>query len=307
MSKKRILKVDPINDDSSMTGNGNNPNVAVAAPEVNRLRASGPILILAILFVVGAFLSWYFTWFGRDLSDSDIASYLVDQKHPRRVQHALLQVQQRIERGDPNAEQWYPQLIQLSASPETEFRLTVAWLMGFDNKAEEFHQALLTLVRDPQPIVRRNAALALVRFDDPSGRAELLAMLSPYLLTATTEGEVASTLNEGSQVARGTLLARITRPDKKIVEVRSPLPGKVERIIAPSASKVAPGAALLTINSDEDSLWEALRGLALIGEPQDLPAIEPFAKGTVVESDRIRQQATLTVKAIQRRAQQNPP
>ena len=130
------------------------------------MRASGPILILAVLFVVGAFLSWYFSWFGRDLSDSDIATYLVDQKHPRRVQHALLQVQQRIERGDASATQWYPQVIQLAGSPEREFRLTAAWLMGFDNRSEQFHQKLLELVRDPEPIVRRNAALALVRFND---------------------------------------------------------------------------------------------------------------------------------------------
>lgn len=287
-----------------MTGNGNNPEVKLAAPEVKRLRASGPILILAILFVGGAFLSWYFSWFGRELSDADISQYLVDEKHPRRVQHALLQVQQRLERGDQTAKQWYPQIVRLANHPETEFRLTVAWLMGFDNKSEEFDQALLKLVRDSEPIVRRNAALALVRFNDSSGRAELVAMLSPYLLTATTEGEVASTLNEGSEVARGTLLARITQPDKKIVEVRSPLPGKLERIVAPIGSRVVSGAALLTINSDEDSLWEALRGLALIGEPQDLPAIEPFARGTVVESDRIEQQATLTVKAIQSRATQ---
>ncbi len=294
----------PYDEANRMTGNGNNPEVKIAAPEVKRLRASGPILILAILFVGGAFLTWYFSWFGRELSDADISQYLVDEKHPRRVQHALLQIQQRLERGDQTAKQWYPQIVGLANHPETEFRLMAAWLMGFDSKSGEFHQALLKLVRDPEPIVRRNAALALVRFNDPSGRAELLSILSPYLLTATTEGEVASTLNEGSQVARGTLLARITQPDKRIVEVRSPLPGMLERIIAPSASKVAPGAALLTINSDEDSLWEALRGLALIGEPQDLPAIEPFAKGTVVASDRIKQQATLTVRAIQTRAQQ---
>ena len=287
-----------------MKVNGNNPEVKIAQPEANRLRASGPILVLAMLFAVGAFLTWYFTWFGRELSDADISQYLVDEKHPRRVQHALLQIQQRLERGDQTPKQWYPQIVGLTNHPETEFRLTVAWLMGFDSRSEEFHRALLKVVRDPEPIVRRNAALALVRFNDPSGRAELLAMLSPYLLTATTEGEVASTLKEGSQVARGTLLARITQPDKKIVEVRSPLPGKLERIIAPSASKVAPGAPLLTINSDEDSLWEALRGLALIGELQDLPAVEPFAKGTVVESVRIKQQATLTIKAIQSLAKQ---
>lgn len=287
-----------------MTGNGNHPEVKIATPEVKRLRASAPILILAVLFVAGAFLTWYFTWFGRDLSDADISQYLVDEKHPRRVQHALLQIQQRLERGDPTAKLWYPQIIGLASHPETEFRLTTAWLMGFDSKSEEFHQTLLKLVRDPEPIVRRNAALALVRFADPSGRAELVAMLSPYVVTATAEGEVASTLNEGAALARGTLLARITQPDKKTVEVRSPLPGKLERIIAPSGSKIAPGAAIMTINSDEDSLWEALRGLALIGEPQDVPAIEAYANGSVASSDRIKQQAALAIKAIQIRPKQ---
>ena len=96
--------------------------------------------------MVGAFLTWYFTWFGRDLSDADIAKYLVDQKNPRHVQHALLQIQHRIERGDASASKWYPQVIQLAASPEPEFRLTVAWLMGFDNKSPEFHQTLFKLV-----------------------------------------------------------------------------------------------------------------------------------------------------------------
>ena len=67
----------------------------------------------------------------------------------------------------PSAKQWYPQVLQLAGSPETEFRLTAAWLMGFDNRSQEFHQKLLKLMRDPEPIVRRNAALALVRFNDP--------------------------------------------------------------------------------------------------------------------------------------------
>ena len=285
-----------------MVGNGNNPEVKIATPEVKRLRASGPILILAVLFVAGAFLTWYFTWFGRDLSDADISQYLVDEKHPRRVQHALLQIQQRVDGGDPNAKQWYPQIVGLASHPETEFRLTVAWLMGFDSRSEEFHQSLLKLLRDPEPIVRRNAALALVRFGDPIGRPELVLMLSPYVVTVSEEGEVASTLKEGASLARGTLLARITRPDQRTVEVRSPLPGKLERIVAPSGTKVVPDEGIMTINPDEDSLWEALRGLALIGEPQDVPAIEPYTQASTGASDRIKQQAALTIKAIQSRA-----
>ena len=281
------------------------PEVRIASPEIKRVRASGPILILAMLFVAGAFLTWYFTWFGRDLSDADISQYLVDEKHPRRIQHALLQIQQRVERGDPTARQWYPQIIKLASHPEPEFRLTSAWLMGFDSKSEEFHQTLLRLVTDPEPIVRRNAALALVRFADPSGRPELVAMLSPYVVIAPGTGTVASTLKEGAQLTRGTLLARIAEPNGQTLEVRSPLPGKLARILAPSGSTVALGAGLTSINSDEDSLWEALRALALVGEIQDVQAIEPYASGSAGSSERIRQQAELTIKAIQSRSEQN--
>jgi hypothetical protein len=286
-----------------MKDNGNSPEMKVVVPAVNRLRASGPILFLAILFVIGSFLAWYFTWFGRGLSDSDISQYLVDEKHPRHVQHALLQIQQRIEKGDQTARQWYPQVINLSGNTETEFRLTVAWLMGFDNKSEEFHQTLLKLVNDPEPIVRRNAALALVRFNDPSGRSELVATLLPYELKASTEGTVASTLKEGSQLARGTLLGRITQPDQRTMEVRSPLPGKVEKLVAPSGSTVSPGAVLLTINSDEGSVWEALRGLALVGSVSDVPTVERYVQGVSPVSERIKEQAALTAKAIKSRAQ----
>ncbi len=267
---------------------------------VKRFRASGPILLLAILFVVGAFLSWYFSWFGRDLSDADISQYLVDDKHPRRVQHALLQVQQRIERGDPSAKQWYPQVINLAAHPETEFRLTVAWLMGFDNTSPEFHQTLSKLVKDPEPIVRRNAALALVRFNDSTGRAELLAALAPYELKAPVEGQVASTLKAEAEVVRGTLLGRINQADKTTVEVRSPLPGKVANIVSPSGTNLRPGDKLLTIDSDEDSIWEALRGLSLIGTSEDLPAIERYSQNA--STQRIKEQAVQTANAIRKRA-----
>lgn len=288
-----------------MEDNGNKPGLTVTTPEVKRLRASGPILLLAILFVIGAFLTWYFTWFGRELSDADIAQYLVDAKHPRRVQHALLQVQQRIERNDPTAKQWYPQIVALSGSPETEFRLTVAWLMGFDHNSEEFHQALLKLVQDPEPIVRRNAALALVRFNDPGGHGELIEMLKPYEVKATSEGKVSSTLQVGSSLTRGTLLSRIAKPDNTLTEIRSPLPGKVERILAPSGTSVSVGTTLVTINSDEETIWEALRGLSLVGSTEELPLIEAYAQGSHGESARIKQQATQTIKAIQTRASNN--
>lgn len=277
----------------------NQPETAVVAAR-RRVSGSGPILFLAVLFVAATFLAWYFSWFGREISDADISKYLVDEKNPRHVQHALLQIQQRLERGDPAAKSWYPQLLLLSNHPETEFRLTVAWVMGFDNQSPDFHQALLKLVSDSQPIVRRNAALALVRFNDSSGRQELVSVLSPYPIRAPEDGNIASTLNADSEIARGALLARIQRADGKVVEVRSPLPGRIGSISRKNGAQVVKGDEILNVHSDEDSVWEALRGLALIGESSDSAAIQSYSSGGEIPQ-RIREQANLTIKAIQSR------
>jgi len=266
--------------------------------QVNRMRASGPILILAALFLVATFLAWYFTWFGRGLSDPDISKYLNDTKNPRHVQHALLQIQQRIERGDPSAKNWYPQILTLSSSSETEFRLTIAWLMGFDNRSMEFHNSLLTLVNDNEPIVRRNAALALVRFNDDHGHDELIAVLKPFAVKSNATGVVSSTLRAGSDVARGTMLGRVQQTDGKVIEIRSPLPGKIEQIFRGNGVQVNSGDEVLTLNSDEASVWEALRGLSIIGRLGDVPLIQSYAESSAV-TQRVKEQAKLTASAIQ--------
>ena len=280
-----------------MGENGNTPGVR-AVEARRRTPGSKPILILAALFVAATFLAWYFTWFGRELSDADVAKYLADEKNPRHVQHALVQIQQRIERGDPAAKNWYPQLIALSNNPEPEFRLTLAWLMGFDNNEPRFHEALLKLLADSEPLVRRNAALALVRFNDSSGRAELVSILKPYSVSAPVNGVIASTLLEGATVARSTLIARIQQSTGEIVQMRSPLPGKIHKVLKAQATPVAQGEEVLSLNSDENSIWEALRGLAMIGTADESAIIQSYATSSEV-STRIRDQANLTLKAIQ--------
>ncbi len=282
-----------------MPENGNHPEIRVVE-KPRRARASWPILLLASLFLVATFLAWYFTWFGRGLSDAEISKYLSDTKNPRHVQHALLQIQQRMERGDPSAKNFYPQLESLVASPETEFRLTVAWVMGFDNQVQSFHESLLKLLRDEQPIVRRNAALALVRFNDDSGHEELGSILAAFPVKAVATGQISSTLHVGSLVSRGSLLARIVQSDGRIVEVRSPLPGKIISIDRPNGSQVNQGETVLALNSDEDSIWEGLRGLALVGTSHELSAVQQFANSNDV-SERVREQAKLTAKAIESR------
>lgn len=288
-----------------MTDNGNNPEIQIATPPVKRIRASGPILILAILFVVASFLTWYLTWFGRGLSDTEITKYLSDYSHPRHVQHALLQVQDRIERKDPAAAQWYPQIVALADSSETEFRLTAAWVMGADNRSEEFHDALKKLLTDSQPIVRRNAALALVRFNDGGSRSELRAILSPFTVNAPVNGMLESSLLKAASVSRGTLLARIREPNNEVAAMRSPLSGSIDSIMVTAGSMVTAGQPVLTINSDEQSVWEALRALALVGTAEDLQMVENYASGAATSSDRLKQQAALTANAIKSRRHVN--
>jgi biotin carboxyl carrier protein len=288
-----------------MIDNGNNPEIKIAPAPVNRIRASGPILILAILFVVASFLTWYLTWFGRGLSDSEITTYLSDYSHPRHVQHALLQVQERIERGDKTASQWYPQIIALAGNSEPEFRLTSAWVMGSDNSSEDFHNALKKLLTDQEPIVRRNAALALVRFNDASGHSELTAMLNPFTVNAPVNGTLESSLSKGSSVSRGTLLARVRQTDNEVAAMRSPLSGSIDSIMVATGSNVTTGQPVLMIRSDEQSSWEALRALAVVGTPEDLKLVEDYASGASSNTDRIKQQAALTASAIKSRMNVN--
>jgi hypothetical protein len=167
------------------------------------------LIIVASLFIIVPFLSWYFTWFGRSLSDEKIVEYLADEKKPRNIQHALTQIESRMEKNDPAVRKFYPRILELAKSPTGEVRKTVAWVMGQDNTSEEFHRALLELLKDPEPLVRRNAALQLVRFGDASGRPELRAMLQPFEAKSPIAGTIVSILPVGSNLRAGALLARI--------------------------------------------------------------------------------------------------
>ncbi len=284
-----------------MTGNNSNPAASVASVSQRR-RSTLPLIIVAALFIIVPFLTWYGTWFGRTLSDEDIGKYLTDENNPRHVQHALLQIADRLDDKDAGVKRWYPQIVALASSPIPEFRLTVAWLMGKDNASQEFHATLHKLLEDSEPNVRRNAALSLVTFGDGRGRAQLRAMLQPYTVAAPLEGKIISTLPEGTLIKMGGLLARIQPENGGAEEVRSPLSGKINGILAREGAKVAVGDTILSIAPDSESVWEALRALYLIGEREDLPLVERYAQGVEEMPERVKQQAALTAKAIQSRS-----
>ena len=282
--------------------NNGNESPSVAGAKIKPRRASLPLIILAALFIVVPFLTWYTTWFGRGLSDEDVAKYLLDEKNPRHVQHALAQVETRIEKGDAGVKKFYPQVIALTKSPTAEIRKTTAWVMGQDNKSEEFHHALLDLLKDSEPLVRRNAALQLVRFGDASGRVELLSMLKSFEAKAPVGGTLVSILAQGSRIRAGGLLARIRDGSETVQEFRSPVDGAIGSLSIKEGDTVLPEQAIASITPDRVSVSDALRALAYVGTKDDLPLIETFSKGPATTDEEIRHQAATTAGAIIRQS-----
>jgi len=272
-----------------------------------RRRSVVLLMIFAFLSVLVPFLFWMQTWFGRQLTSQEIGRYLGDNQHPRKIQHALSQMSVHISRGDRSVQRWYPQVAGLTANPSMEVRTTAAWVMGQDNRSELFHAALRSLLADPELLVRRNAALALVRFADLSGRGELLQMLQPYVVRSPRDGTITAVGPAiGHKVSPSTLLAKIKGDGGGETVVRSPLFGQVDRILAHDGARVASGVRILSVSPEPGEVWEALRALYLIGQPEDLAMVEPYARGLPEMPARIRQQATLTAQAIRTRSERNP-
>ena len=251
------------------------------------------------------FLLWQSTWFGRPLTDEQIEKNLADREHPRKAQHALSQIADRILSRDPavraSARRWYPHVVALATQNVDELRLTAAWVMGQDNTVLEFHQALLRLLDDPQPMVRRNAALALVRFGNPAGRSVILNMLEPYAVLAPHAGVLQQRLKVGDVVNPGTLLGRIQEGEQR-TEIRSHVPGALENWLARDGATVSAGQPTAELAPSPDVAWEALRALYLVGQTEDLPAIERYARGAPAMPANVRQQASLAARAIRSRS-----
>jgi multidrug efflux pump subunit AcrA (membrane-fusion protein) len=192
-------------------------------------------------------------------------------------------------------------MVVLAKDPIDEIRVTDAWVMGQDNTSQEFHTALLGMLNDPNPMVQRNAALSLVRFHDDSGHALIISMLRPYVMNSPQAGVLSTRLKNDDIVNPGTLLAHIESGGKSN-EVRSQVPGTVERWLVPNGATVTAGQPILSLGPNESMAWEALRALFLTGTPADLPDVERFVRGNDGMSPQVGAQAQATARAIQDRA-----
>ena len=132
-------------------------------------------------------------------------------------------------------------------------------------------------------------------------------MLQPYVVTAPVEGELTLDVKPGQSLGSGILLARIrSGQGQEAVEVRSPFAGMVEQILARDKSHVSPGQPLLSLAPGADQVSEALRGLYLVGQPEDLADVERYKNSNSIMPEKVRQQAGFTAQAIRTRAEQHP-
>ena len=262
------------------------------------------IVVVIVLFVIIPFISWYGSWFGRPLSDAKMTEYLHDKEKPRNVQHALAQLGNRIIDRDQSVRQFYPDIIEVSQHPQAEVRMTAAWAMGQDNANEDFHNALRPMLKDVNPGVRHNAALALVRFGDLSVRPELVAMLEPYSVRSESAGTVELIIKEeGVAVAANGPLARVKQDDGgATVEIRAPEAARVESVLITSGARVDAGKEFMILAPSTEQVWEALRALYVLGQPEDVPYVQRYARPVASMPDSVVKQAQATIEAIRRRA-----
>ena len=289
--------------------NGDQPDLA---PQDSSAAPSSPhhkmsprnralFFVTAWLIVLMPFLFWWNTWFGRRLPDRQITEYLQDEKHPRHIQHALVQLGERMGRRDARAKQWYPELTRLASYPVEEVRNTDAWVMGQDTSVPAFHETLSKMLQDQSPVVRGNAALSLVRFGDSSGRPYIVALLQPARIVSPTAGRVTDTDKAGTAIHQGGLIAKLQNGQQS-TELRSPIAGRIRTLSVSPGSTVSAGADIASVDPGDEQVWEALRALYLVGQVDDLPSIRPYQRELPEVSDRVRQQANLTEKAIRDRA-----
>jgi hypothetical protein len=284
---------------------GTNGDAAPEAKPKRSMSRTQKILFFATgwLIVLMPFLFWWNTWFGRHLSDQQMTEYLHDDKKPRHIQHALVQLGDRMSHADVAAKPWYPDILRLAGNPIEEVRNTDAWVMGQDTAGAGFHEALQKMLTDSSPMVRGNAALSLVRFGDASGRPQIVALLQPAVIKTSVDGHVVDADRPGTPVHQGGLLAKLASANSTTpVEIRSPIPGRIRSVAQPGANVVA-DAEVAVVDPSTEQVWEALRALYIVGQLDDLPAVRPYERELPDISNDVRQQAMETEKAIRTRSE----
>src|SRR5258708_22300013 len=173
--------------------------------------------------------------------------------------------------------------------------------MGQDPSAPSFHETLLKMLRDSSPMVRGTAALSLVRFGAAAGRPQIVALLQPASIVAPAGGRVIDIDKVGTAVRQGGLIAKL-QDGERTTEIRAPISGRIRTLSVATGATVTAGEQVASIDPSSAQVWEALRALYPVGQPDDLLAIRIYERNVPEIPDRLRQQALLTEQSIHDRA-----
>jgi hypothetical protein len=128
-----------------------------------------------------------------------------------------------------------------------------------------------------------------------------VGLLQPARITTPVAGRIADSDRPGTSIREGGLIAKLAASGSpQIVEIRSPIPGRI-RSVAQTGASLGQGAEVAVVDPATEQVWEALRALYLIGQPDDIPAIQPYERDLPDIANDVRQQAAQTDKAIRAR------
>jgi len=79
------------------------------------------------------------------------------------------------------------------------------------------------------------------------------------------------------------------------------VPGEVRSLDRDEGAAVKPGDPLADLSADKNHVWEALRALYVVGQPDDLEDVRRFTRPVPGFPEAVVRQAALTAQQIERR------
>jgi len=289
------------------------------ADSKDRSQTRGITVFLVVTLLTTA-LIWRGCWYGSPLSDTEIETYLEGGGDLGDIHKALNKIDERLVRGDSSVEKFFPLLVPLCEHEDANTRKAVAWVMSDAELHNPFRVHLLKLTRDPNILVRLQAALGLarhthalgIRSENPSkedmsqaaslgtaSRDVLLTALDRIPIEAPSDGKISDMLRKGEPLITGMRLARIQSGDGSLHEVLSPLDGKVVRTEVTPNQVISRGDVILQVQPGDAIIRNALVGLYMVGKAEDAPIVRRLVDGHFEVSEETLDQARQTARRLE--------
>jgi biotin carboxyl carrier protein len=181
---------------------------------------------------------------------------------PARASQQIMQIGEKLSRGDHSVRRWYPRIVELAKTQDEDLRRNVAWMMGRDPEHESFREVLRTMLNDPLPMVRLEAALSLAQFRDATARQELQSATQPFRVNSSVAGRIQMRIDTGDTTRPQTVVARIND-----VDVIASVPGKVTKLLTKDGEDVTKGQSLVAIERNPTHIEQARRALRVLDHP----------------------------------------